>query len=339
MQRWFKLEETALDQFSLVVSILINLIVVVVVGLPLILFQWGFQPGDISAWIYKLATGIQIGSFTLSLTGVLIGLLVFAVGFLPDPLVPGLAGRFGHGAGPGRQRRAQFDPHRRRLCRTGAGRPDCAVSAAGIDFSNLALIAGGLSLGIGFGLQNVVSNFVSGLILLAERPFKAGDWIVAGDVSGTVKKISVRATEIETFQRQTVILPNSELINSAVGNWTHRNKLGRVEIKVSVAYGTDASRCTRSCSTSPAAIRWCSRTRSRSCCSPISRPAAMNFEIRVFLADVLQWQHRAERHPLCRCSMRSTGRASKSRPAHARRLEPKPPRNGRTTTTRRKPSC
>jgi small-conductance mechanosensitive channel len=83
---------------------------------------------------------------------------------------------------------------------------------------------------------------VSGLILLAERPFKAGDWIVAGNVSGFVKKISVRATEIETFQRQTVILPNSELINAAVGNWTHRNRTARIEIAVGVAYGTDARR-------------------------------------------------------------------------------------------------
>jgi small-conductance mechanosensitive channel len=82
-----------------------------------------------------------------------------------------------------------------------------------------------------------VNNFVSGLILLAERPFKVGDWIVAGNTAGFVRKISVRATEVETFQHQTVILPNSELINNAVGNWTHRDHRGRVEIAVGAAYG------------------------------------------------------------------------------------------------------
>ncbi len=76
-------------------------------------------------------------------------------------------------------------------------------------------------------LQTIVSNFVSGLILLAERPFKVGDWVVTGKTEGFVKRISVRATEIETFQNQSIIVPNSELINSSLGNWTHRNSLGR----------------------------------------------------------------------------------------------------------------
>ena len=94
-------------------------------------------------------------------------------------------------------------------------------------------------MGIGFGLQNIVSNFVSGLILLAERPFKEGDWIEAGSINGIVKKVSVRATEIETFQKQSVILPNSILINAAVGNWTHRNTLARLDVPVVVSYGAD----------------------------------------------------------------------------------------------------
>jgi potassium-dependent mechanosensitive channel len=116
------------------------------------------------------------------------------------------------------------------------------LSAAGFNLSNLALVAGALSVGIGFGLQSIVNNFVSGLILLAERPFKVGDWIVAGGTQGTVRKISVRVTEIETGQRQTVILPNSELINSTVGNWTHRNTSGRVDIKMSAAHWEEPRR-------------------------------------------------------------------------------------------------
>jgi small-conductance mechanosensitive channel len=280
----FSLDASTLDQLALVVSIAIN-ILILVVGVPLILFLWGFQPGDIQAWVYNAVTGIRIGSFTLSFTGIFWGILVFVLGYFLTRWFQGwLDGSV--------MARGKVDAGVRNSIRTVVGYAGLAiavlmgVSAAGIDLSNFALIAGGLSLGIGFGLQNVVSNFVSGLILLAERPFKAGDWIVAGPVSGTVKKISVRATEIETFQRQTVILPNSELINSAVGNWTHRNKLGRIEILVGVGYGSDAKRVheilLEIASNHPLVLK----NPEPFVLFSAFGESSLDFEVRVFLADV-----------------------------------------------------
>lgn len=116
------------------------------------------------------------------------------------------------------------------------------ISAVGFDLSNLALIAGALSVGIGFGLQSIVSNFVSGLILLFERPIKVGDWVIVNSGEGIVKKISVRATEIETFDKTSIIVPNSELISSSVKNWNYNDRTGRIIIPLGVSYNSDPRR-------------------------------------------------------------------------------------------------
>ena len=113
------------------------------------------------------------------------------------------------------------------------------LSVAGFEFQNLAIIAGALSVGIGFGLQNIVNNFISGLILLFERPIKTGDWIVVGDTEGYVKRIRIRSTQIQTFDRADVIVPNSELISSQVTNWMLKDERGRLRLSVGVAYGSD----------------------------------------------------------------------------------------------------
>lgn len=114
-----------------------------------------------------------------------------------------------------------------------------AVQSIGLNLTSLAVVFGLLSVGIGFGLQHVASNFVSGLIILFERPIKIGDRVTIGDVLGDVVNISLRATLIRTIDNISIIVPNSEFITSRVTNWSHRDPKVRVHIPVGVAYGSD----------------------------------------------------------------------------------------------------
>ena len=118
-----------------------------------------------------------------------------------------------------------------------------AMSAVGIGLERVAWVASALSVGIGFGLQAVVQNFVSGIILLAERPVKVGDWVsLSAGVEGDIRRINVRATEIQMSDRSTLIVPNSEFITKHVRNVTHANPQGVVTVKMPLPLGTDAQR-------------------------------------------------------------------------------------------------
>jgi potassium-dependent mechanosensitive channel len=226
-----------IDLFGILLSALLRLMVIVLAGLFLLGYSGVFTE-DIFAEVQRVGWNFAIGGLAISP-----GAIVAAFAFV---LASGLAIR-----GAQRWLETKFLP------RTGldAGLQNSiltlfgyagaivvsalAMAALGIDLQKIALIAGALSVGIGFGLQSVVSNFVCGLILLAERPIRIGDWVVVKNEEGWVRRISVRATEIETFDRASVIIPNQEFITGVVKNWTHGDIVGRIIIKVRVTFDGD----------------------------------------------------------------------------------------------------
>ncbi len=205
---------------------------------PLMAMAWGASIADLREIWRLLTNGVQLGEIRLSLDVVMTLVLVFTLGLF---LTRWLQRLLQVSVLP----RTKLDRGAQTATVTGVGYLGLtlaallAVSSAGLNLSNLAVVAGALSLGIGFGLQTIVSNFVSGIILLIERPIKEGDWIEVSGYSGIVRKISVRSTRIETFDRHDVVLPNSDLISGTVKNMTLSSMTGRLVLPVGVAYGSD----------------------------------------------------------------------------------------------------
>jgi small-conductance mechanosensitive channel len=212
--------------------------VVIVASVPLILLQWGYTWPDVYDWYTQLFFGFRVGSTQVSIAVLLASVIVFGLAYAAARLFQGwLDERVLKPAG--------ISGGLRDSIRVGVGYVGVVIAAlaafsyAGFNLSNLAILAGAFSVGIGFGLQSVVNNFVSGLILLAERPIKVGDLVVVGGEEGYVRKISVRSTEVETSERARVLIPNSYFITEKVKNWTLRDNTRRIVIPISVGYGCD----------------------------------------------------------------------------------------------------
>jgi potassium efflux system protein len=232
------LPERALEQAGALIGGVLKA-ATLALAVVLLLAPWGVESGNLVEALQGVIFGFSVAGVTISVTSLVVAAVLFAAGvFITHLLQRWLEAEF--------LPTTRIDAGLRNSIRTGVGylgifvAAGLALSALGLSLERLTIVAGALSVGIGFGLQSIVNNFVSGLILLWERPIRVGDWIVVGTEEGIVRRINVRATEIETFDRTAVVVPNSTFISGIVKNKVLSDRTGRVELKVTVAITEDA---------------------------------------------------------------------------------------------------
>jgi potassium efflux system protein len=265
-------------------------LVLVFAGVVIILPFWGVPQEELTRWALALLRGVTIGNVTIAPVDIALSVAAFIATMAGTRM---LQRKLGENVLP----HTTLSVSVRHSVTAGIGYVGVIVAGAlaiavlGVDLTNIALVAGALSVGIGFGLQNIVNNFVSGLILLAERPIKVGDWVVVGDKEGFVRRINFRGTELETFQRASVIIPNADILSNPLTNWTHKDSTGRIDVAVGVAYGSDTAR-----------VREILLEVASSHDGVLQHPApfvlfrdfgasSLDFELRCFAGDVLRRMH------------------------------------------------
>ena len=231
------LSKGALDQIAVLLSGVTRL-ALLLFGWAVILVPFGSGAGDVLGRITSSNLVIHIGQVPISPIAVLSAVAIFFAGLFVTRVVRTWLEK-------SYLPKTRMDTGVRTSLASGVTYLGALLAllftcgSLGLSLDKIALFASALSVGIGFGLQSVIGNFVSGLILLAERPVKVGDWIAIGALEGDIRKINVRATEIEMADRSKLIVPNSDLISKTVRNVTHAGSLGRLQIVLKVVDTAD----------------------------------------------------------------------------------------------------